>query len=688
MFGYFGASFGKGMLEQGEAMDRSRRDLAAAFDQFKRNNPYATYQDYQSFMDMYAGNNNYLRGGLPGDEVIQALAQQGAERKQRDLMAENLKEARSRAELMGSLEALVDRSLMGMSGDDYDKAFNDFTQSFGGPNAFPGMNVRSMFSPDRRERLQSMEARKYLPDAVKLAASANGSIDPELIAKTYGVNPDIARRVAEDAKREYASQKQKEFAEVGARTLKDMAASPELGDSFLKNYEPFLTPEQKTTFKTQLDAMREKIKKEEDDKKEAMRVEVRGKIEDGIASNPDVRAAILRSPNREGGIAVVRDYLKRRIPGHQQSAITDDDITQIYNQISSGLDNTRDDTLRKEEQAIRGTAIKAQEEASKKSMDAAGLRFGEKKNYSETQQAAVRDIAQYVDMTDVVTQDIVAEVLKEKGKSASAGELVAAIKAHPAFGKSARSITDLADRSIKSQKLREGVFDGKVIGFSEWMSGSRVEIEGQMRRMQDDFTQKVLAEKDPYTRSRMLELWKARTGEALNNIRTQIDNRAKFADRWTKTGDGWRDQDANELMAQIDAYEKYFTDLVQRETPATQQVQPGTPQQFRGFYPTTAPQQPPSATRETPIGRALSSVTDGMRMQTNIEEAIKPYKNLTSIAGPFMKQTPEQARAAEQVVNFARSPQAREYFMQYPQEFELFKQDPVAYVQSRINRQR
>ena len=688
MFGYFGASFGKGMLEEGEAMDRSRRDLAAAFDQFKRNNPYATYQDYQSFMDMYAGNNNYLRGGLPGNEVIQALAQQGAERKQRDLMAENLKEARSRAELMGSLEALVDRNLMGMTGDDYDKAYNDFTQQFGGPNAFPGMNVRTMFSPDRRERLHSMEARKYLPDAVKLAASANGNIDPDLIAKTYGVNPEIARRVAEDAKREYASQKQKEFAEVGARTLKDMAASPELGDSFLKNYEPFLTPDQKTTFKTQLDAMREKIKKEEDDKKEAMRVEVRGKIEDGIAANPDIRAAILRSPNREGGIAVVRDYLKRRIPGHQQSAITDDDITQIYNQISSGLDNTRDDTLRKEEQAIRGTAIKAQEEASKKSMDAAGLRFGEKKNYSETQQAAVRDIAQYVDMTDVVTQDIVAEVLKDKGKSATAGELVAAIKAHPSFGKSARSITDLADRSLKSQKLREGVFDGKVVGFSEWMSGSRVEIEGQMRKMQDDFTQKVLAEKDPYTRSRMLELWKARTGEALNSIRTQIDNRAKFADRWTKTGDGWREQDAAELMSQIDAYEKYFTDLVQRETPAAQQPNPNTPQQFRGFYPTTEQQPSPGQLRETPAGRMVGGYLDKKDVELQLGTIAQPYAHRNTIGGMFQKNSPQDLIDGEMVANFVRSPGAIDYFSQYPQELALFKQDPVGYVKSRMNRQR
>lgn len=685
MFGMFGASFGQGMQEQGETMERSRRDLANAFETFKRNNPYATYNDYQSFIDMYAGNNNYLRGGMPGSDVIQALAQQGAERKQRDLMAEQLKEARSRAELQGSLEALVDRQLLSMGGEDYDKAYNDFATQFGGPNAFPGMNVRSLFSPERRNRLQTMEARKYMDDAVKMAQASNGEIDPAEIARTYGISPDIAKRVSEDAKRRYADDKRKEFVQVQSTLIDKLAANPEGGDSYLKAYEPFLTDEQKITFKREVDAKREKMKRDEDEKKEALRVEVRGKIEDGIASNPDMRAAILRSPNREGGIAAIKDYMKRRIPAHQQAAITDEDVAQLYNSIASGIDNTRDNEIKQREAKINEVSIKAQEEAKEQSLASAKLRFGREKNYSATQQSAADFLAKTIDMTDPATQDIVDQVMKEKGKDAPMNDIVAAVRSHPAFSNTARSITDFAQRRGEAVKLNEGLFDGKVVGFSNWIETSRGEIGSAMQRMEKDFIEKVASEPEPFKRSQMLKVWENRTKEALNTMRARVEARGRYAERWTKTGDGWRDQEANELLQQIDAYEKSFADMIAREVPPERQVQANTPKQFQAFRPTTPGQDPAYTQSATPIGRAIGGVTSDMAMQRDIEEAIKPYKNLTSIAGPFFKQTPAENADAERVVNFARSPGIREYFMRYPQEFEMFKQDPAAYMRARMN---
>jgi hypothetical protein len=684
MFGMFGASFGQGMQEQGETMERSRRDLANAFETFKRNNPYATYNDYQSFIDMYAGNNNYLRGGMPGGEVIQALAQQGAERKQRDLMAEQLKEARSRAELQGSLEALIDRQLLSMGGEDYDKAYNDFATQFGGPNAFPGMNVRSMFSPERRNRLQTMEARKYMDDAVKMAQASNGEIDPAEIARTYGISPDIAKRVSEDAKRRYADEKRKEFVQVQSTLIDKLAANPEGGDSYLKAYEPFLTDEQKVTFKREVDAKREKMKRDEDEKKEALRVEVRGKIEDGIASNPDMRAAILRSPNREGGIAAIRDYMKRRIPAHQQAAITDEDVAQLYNSIASGIDNTRDNEIKQRESKINEVSIKAQEEAKEQSLASAKLRFGREKNYSASQQSAADFLAKSIDMTDPATQDIVDQVMKEKGKDAPMNDIVAAVRSHPSFSNTARSITDFAQRRGEAVKLNEGLFDGKVTGFSNWIETSRGEIGVKMQKMEKDFIEKVAGETDPFKRSEMLKLWTVRTGEALNAMRSRIEARGRYAERWTKTGDGWRDQEANELLQQIDAYEKSFAEMASREVPRDRQVQPNTPAQYRGFYPTTAPQPPAGQTAATPIGRGISGANDQMAVVSRIGKAIAPFEGSQKLGGIFMRQSPQQMADAQLVTNFVEnSNKLTDFFTQYPDELAMFERDPVGYIKSR-----
>ena len=82
----FLAGFAEGFREQGEKNFRKRQELAQAFEEFKRNNPYASYDEYQSFIDQRVGNglgSNYLRGGVPGSDVLRTLAEANATRKPR-----------------------------------------------------------------------------------------------------------------------------------------------------------------------------------------------------------------------------------------------------------------------------------------------------------------------------------------------------------------------------------------------------------------------------------------------------------------------------------------------------------------------------------------------------------------------------------------------------------------------------
>ena len=61
------AGFSEGFREQGEKNYRRRLELAKAFEDFKRNNPYATFAEYQAFIDQRVGGGsgaNYLQGGV------------------------------------------------------------------------------------------------------------------------------------------------------------------------------------------------------------------------------------------------------------------------------------------------------------------------------------------------------------------------------------------------------------------------------------------------------------------------------------------------------------------------------------------------------------------------------------------------------------------------------------------------
>ena len=47
----FASGLSQGFYERGEQRNRQRRDIANAFNQFKQQNPEATLQDFQSFID-------------------------------------------------------------------------------------------------------------------------------------------------------------------------------------------------------------------------------------------------------------------------------------------------------------------------------------------------------------------------------------------------------------------------------------------------------------------------------------------------------------------------------------------------------------------------------------------------------------------------------------------------------------
>lgn len=224
-----------GASAERDRQHRGRMDLMRAFEDFKASNPYATAADFQSFIDQSAGMENYLRGGMPGREVLSRLEQQNMERKRRDTVTANLAEMNERAKTMGQLEAMASQFLL--NEDDPNQARQRFVESMGGPDRLTGIDFDHLFTPQNRERVYARQSAELLPTVLDLMEQTGGSASAAEISRQLGVNSGLADSLRNQAQRRYQQQQNErlvknhgqfvDFIVTGARNgydLTDMAS--------------------------------------------------------------------------------------------------------------------------------------------------------------------------------------------------------------------------------------------------------------------------------------------------------------------------------------------------------------------------------------------------------------------------------------------------------------------------------
>ena len=70
----FGGYAYKGYRDRTDEMETKRLDVAKAFEDFKKNNPYATATELQSAINQIAGPNPYLRAAGGTRQTIDEIA--------------------------------------------------------------------------------------------------------------------------------------------------------------------------------------------------------------------------------------------------------------------------------------------------------------------------------------------------------------------------------------------------------------------------------------------------------------------------------------------------------------------------------------------------------------------------------------------------------------------------------------
>lgn len=164
-----GGAFSQGFMEHREGLKRSRREMADAFNQFAQQNPGASLQEFQSFIDQFSGGSNYIRGGAPSGEVLRNVVSRGNERATQERMMQNMRMLNERAQIMGQLQASAQQFVSGAEISELPQRYNQFAQTlFGGEVPEEYSHVAQFFDPEYVQQQRGLAAGQALPKVIQV----------------------------------------------------------------------------------------------------------------------------------------------------------------------------------------------------------------------------------------------------------------------------------------------------------------------------------------------------------------------------------------------------------------------------------------------------------------------------------------------------------------------------------------
>ena len=193
------AGFANQLPKALENRRKSRLEMLDAFNEFKAANPYATAAEFQEFIDNASGGSNYLRGGMPGKEIIDEIAKRNAANLQQKNFERYASNIKSLGEMEGVLGAQLDDTLMSLSPDateaDYKAAADKLIESLpegAGRSQFAD-RLRTSINPTRRSELVRDLLIKNQEDVTRFIRNSVGTdITAQQVSNRFGVPLDVA----------------------------------------------------------------------------------------------------------------------------------------------------------------------------------------------------------------------------------------------------------------------------------------------------------------------------------------------------------------------------------------------------------------------------------------------------------------------------------------------------------------
>ena len=216
----FWAGFANQLPTSQENNRRRRVEVLEAFNEFKRQNPYATANEFNAFIDQAAGGSYYLRGGMPGQKIIDEIAARNKAAYDQKLFTDYTTNIQNMAKAEGTFAGQIDNALMGMdpnaSEADYKTAADNFIATLPKGQG-PGYEdltarIRTAFNPTRRGDIVRTQIADNMDNVLSLIKNSRGDEDltADVIANRFGVPKDVGEALLARGKERY-SQEQTEY---------------------------------------------------------------------------------------------------------------------------------------------------------------------------------------------------------------------------------------------------------------------------------------------------------------------------------------------------------------------------------------------------------------------------------------------------------------------------------------------
>ena len=228
--------FAVGFSEQNEVNAKRRLDMSEAFQRYKQENPYATAEDYNQWIESQTGGANFwLRGALPEKHAIERMARENQARKSQEDLNKRIANQASQLQLGQRLNDMVDTMIK--SGVDVNKVYPELFRNLGIENDPEQQRMVQSQGGDlwhRKRRIIEKESQDKLSRALRLIGEKQALIpnyEPteEDLASIFDESqlPEVRKKVQEGIAQEQEARNLK-VATARANLRKGIASDPTL----------------------------------------------------------------------------------------------------------------------------------------------------------------------------------------------------------------------------------------------------------------------------------------------------------------------------------------------------------------------------------------------------------------------------------------------------------------------------
>ena len=593
-----------GWEEREKYNTRQRRDFAKAFETFKKDNPYATFKDYQDYIDQMAGGSNYIRGGAPSQDVLRNMASENA----RNLAAKRAKEAHDAKlrefDRLKLYQEMAQPFLMGGKPGEIDKRKEEFYGSIGEVSPLVKGALDNYFSESNYMGQQGQMLLGKVDQAANYLTRVGGKVEnKEQFAQLMGVQPHFVDPLINMANSEYEKRRNDHWLDktgvLEDRVVKLAARGGDI-DAFIKDTEENGIYKMTENLKTNLRSIFDSEESRLDDEVSQKAAEAFRNIRTGMDTDQDFMVGLLNDGYDEILAKVKNRFVNQMSPdqfmkhfGSPPNEVGDTKFKAIDDELIRIAQNTQSAQRTKAQDEVKATVTGDVTEAINQRFDQGVKELSKANIYNNDESPAktvqvFQQIAQTFYPSPAVQSrllEIVTEFEDRSGDNWSAQQLYAKALQDSSMQRLLKRQDQYSQERVdKAIELRGG-YD--ISTFKEWIDGfsdlqdKRLQAYGQYDTMiEQNAMANIPLPPDGSDRKEVLdaemkqiaykvqefEKFQAEIEEKLREANMDWNSRSERSQgptSWLKTGtkdSRWKDNEANDARA---TYQRGYGELLE-----------------------------------------------------------------------------------------------------------------------------